>query len=632
MPVQFTELSVTDTKLVNFFYPYSKQSKINVCFSPTQLVDKDKIERYIINFKYTDSEGNLKQLTAEEQSLLVYMFAKGLKKDYGEDKVEITASPTGKSEEIREFVWMEYDYKDVISLKTFLNFIYYDRGSFYTILPQSFRSQLRTEAFDIDTNKIDRKILEALINEKYNSTSKETWKDTLGTIRLKTNKTTLAKVLISFLPNLPMPGITTLSDFIQSEMISGKGSSVIDPNVIELKGDLIPYFYNVYNYHSKEDGNLGSSCMRNSNNTEQIKFYANNPTNVSLLTYIENKRLFARGVLWTDVRGKKYIDRIYSSSQTYATKLVAYCKQHDIDTVHSPTSECFGLPHTRDCVVKLDTFEMSVNNYPYLDTMCAIDVVGGYVSTELNILKNYLDSTEYSYLVKNLNRNGNGMISYSENNFYVKKGNNKTTSLSYPKDVHGSFINNELNRYALINKPKLALLKRNEIVTINDTEKVSGEWCENTLIKKYNSIKPTLLYSSKEKNYTIKYYDKQYLVYSTYHKMNIRIVDSTYIPSLQTYVITDIMSSNDFKSTLRILQLRKIYGGKLVHITNEGLQHIKDQIKILSFRESLMDIRQSRVYNVNVKNILENGIRIKGIIIPFKHLRFVKNESNKNQK
>jgi hypothetical protein len=632
MPAQFTELDVTSTKLVNFFYPYSKQNKINICFSPTQLIDKDKIEKYVTDFKYTKSDDTVVYLTPEEQSLLVYLFAKGLKKDYEGDKIEIMASPTGKGEDKLEFVWMEYDYKDVIPLNIFHNFTYYNQGSFYTILPQSFRSQLRTEAFDTETNKVDREILKVLIDEKYNSTDKEVWKEVLSTIRLKTSKTTVAKVLISLLPRLPMPCITTLSDFIQSEMISGQGSTVIDPNVIELKGDLITYFYNVYNYRFKEDGNLGSSCMKNNHNTEQIKFYANNPTNVSLLTYIENKKLLARGVLWTDVRGKKYIDRVYSSSQTYATKLVAYCKQHNIDTVHSPTSECFGLPFTRDCVVKLDTFEMSVNNYPYLDTMCAIDVVGGYVSTELSILRTYLDCTSYDYFIKNLNRHGNGMLGYDERNCYVKKGSNKTVELFYPKDAHGNYINSNLNKYALINKPKLALLKRDDIVTINDTDKISGEWCENTLIKKYNSVKPTLLYSTKEKSYTIKYYDKQYIVYSTFHKMNIRKVDASYIPSLQTYVITETMSSDSFKSALRMLQLRKIYGGKLVRITKEGLQNIKDQIRILSFRESLMDIRQSRVYNINVKNILENGIRIKGIIIPFKHLRFVKNESNKNQK
>jgi hypothetical protein len=161
-------------------------------------------------------------------------------------------------------------------------------------------------------------------------------------------------------------------------------------------------------------------------------------------------------------------------------------------------------------------------------------------------------------------------------------------------------------------------------------------WCENTLIKKYNSIRPTLVLSKDpniQSRYILKFYDKQYVIYSTYHKLYILKTDSQYVPVIKTYVLKDIISSSTFQAYLKVSKLRKLYGGKLVKITPDYLRSLKEQINKLPFKESLMDLRQSRVYNISAKNILWNGVRIKGILIPYKQLRFVKNESRReNQK
>jgi hypothetical protein len=75
---------------------------------------------------------------------------------------------------------------------------------------------------------------------------------------------------------------------------------------------------------------------------------------------------------------------------------------------------------------------------------------------------------------------------------------------------------------------------------------------------------------------------------------------------------------------MKISYLRKKYSNKLIKICPETIESLKAQIKLLPFKESLIDVRKSRIYNVSTKNISLEGIKIKGILFPFKQLRFVK--------
>lgn len=623
MPVISPVLDLTGTKLVNFFYPYLKQTEVNICFTPIDLINRTVIQNYLSTFKYTNKEGENKELNVSEIGLFMNIFSKD--NPAINNILNITTGTSKGVEENQQFVWIKHTYDKELSTETFLNFIYYKEDSFYAINPQAFRSQLRSSTLDEKTKKIDREVLEELI-KLCNKNDIKGWKEILNFIHFKSSVITISKILISLFPYIPMNGITTLSDFIKSEILSNKEKTKPNSNILELKGDLITYFYNSHNYHN-DNGPLGCSCMKNHQNTEQIKFYANNPTNVSLLTYIKDKKLLARAVLWTTPHGKKYIDRIYYSSSNYANDLVAYCKQNNIDTVYSSNTDNYGLSYSNRCVVKLDTFEMAKNNYPYLDSMCAIDIIGSYIAPDYEVLTNYLNSLGSDYLIKNLNRSG--YVGYDrDRQIFIQKNKNRTHELKFPKDINGNSIDSSLNNYALVNKPSTSLVSKKEIVTINGNCKVEGKWCEKNIIEKYNSLRPTLLYNNKTNIYNIEYYDKQYVTYSTYHKCYIRNCDVFYISVLKTNVIKDVTNTAEFHNTIRLLKLRKMYSNKLVNITYEGLSEIKEQVKLLPFKESLIDMRKSRVYNINTKNIFSSGVKIKGIMIPFKHLRFVKHESN----
>ena len=109
--------------------------------------------------------------------------------------------------------------------------------------------------------------------------------------------------------------------------------------------------------------------------------------------------------------------------------------------------------------------------------------------------------------------------------------------------------------------------------------------------------------------------------------------DAVFLPSLNTYILKNEVDSNDVRKAVKLRRLRKVYGNKIVQLTEDGFINIKKQIKLLPFCESLMDIRRSRVYKVLIKNIRNEGILIKGLTIPFNYLKFVHNESRReNQK
>lgn len=617
-----------ETRFVNEFYPHQGQIRLCIAFEPTRLLSASSLIKYLSSKNY---------ISDEQRELLGFIFGDGPsiaerlehqgENDDGPDdplrnwferegEVNIHISPTGKEATERTFYWFKYTYNNNIPLQTFVNFIHYHEGHFYAIQPSRFTSTLKSLAFESETRKLNKDYLESLCDEFNGEDYDNIGYDTLSTITFKSSKLTLSKVLISLLPDLDMKYIVELSDFINSEIMSKKVANKTSDNIFELKGELITYFYNSKNYRYPNEGTLGNSCMRGSGNTEQIRFYANNASTVSLLALIEDKKLLARSVLWTDINGKKFTDRIYCSSSKYGIRLAAYCKQKDYKTVYYGTNQEYGIEYDKACIVKIDSIELKNSCYPYLDSMQTIDIVNNIICTDADYLVSYLDSANKNYLLRSL-RNG----------MFPRFSNKNQKDFKYLKDINGNSITNSLARYTIIKKPKLAVVDRLDVITINGGDKVYYKWCEDNLIKRYNSLRPVIRYNKDPKlkcTYTVHYYDKRFTVYSTYHKFYLLETDSVYLPKVKAYVLKDILDSTELSNYIRLIRLRRMYSGKLVRISPEGLSALKAQISLLPFKESLMDIRKSRVYSVQTKNILLNGVRIKGIIIPFKQLRFVK--------
>lgn len=103
--------------------------------------------------------------------------------------------------------------------------------------------------------------------------------------------------------------------------------------------DILKYYS--YNSYFKRSGDLGSSCMRNDNNQESLKFYANN-SNVSLII-IKPKdvdAIIGRALLWTTTEGVKVMDRIYTSDSRLISLFHKYAEEKGFINVYNIRVSC----------------------------------------------------------------------------------------------------------------------------------------------------------------------------------------------------------------------------------------------------------------------------------------------------
>lgn len=640
MRVFSKEHDLNSTKFVKRFYPAKGEKNVNIVFEPCSVVNSQRLRKYLSDIKEIDEQTVI---------LLDYMFGDSSTPEIGEGSrfesigtLGIDISVNGKEGVKRGMYHIPFTYFDNIDSSKFLNFIYHSNGVFYAMQDRMLGTQFRSFYYNNDGTVEDVKRIMTLLDGDNDIGD---GCEILQNISLKASKTTLAKILISVLPHLDMKTIVRLNDFIQSEMLSQGSSEQVSKNILELKGDLIVYFYNVKNYAAGDGaGNLGNSCMRGDESTEQVRFYANNPTNVSLLTYIEKKKIQARAVMWKSIDGKYFIDRLFCSTTVYGTKLAAYCVKKGIPTIHYSTSVEYGIPQDTKCIVKLDNYELSRNVLPYLDTMHHIDIVSGLACPDITVLKNYLEETNADYLIKKLSC----AQSDSDVTFMFKKNGVRELNSIAPEGVLIKHVPDDylgcrcdecmryygrkrsLCNFTIVRKPKLSIVPQESAIQINENENVDLNWCENVLVKRYNSLRDTLV-SIKDGPITKKY-DKKNVVYSTFHKAYIPIKHSVYLPVLKSYVLKSVKNSKMVWDTVLLRKLRTYYSNRLVRIIPEAITQIKNEIEKVPMHEPLADFRASRVYYVKAVNISRDGIKIKGIVIPFKHLRFVKNESRKNQK
>jgi hypothetical protein len=78
-------------------------------------------------------------------------------------------------------------------------------------------------------------------------------------------------------------------------------------------------------------------------------------------------------------------------------------------------------------------------------------------------------------------------------------------------------------------------------------------------------------------------------------------------------------------------KLKNIFGGKSVHITEEGYEYLHKQNEDLIVPFNIIKIRPSRKFKIQMRNITQTGVILKDIIIPFKYLKVIKH-NGKNKK
>lgn len=154
-------------------------------------------------------------------------------------------------------------------------------------------------------------------------------------------------------------------------------------------GEEIGYWYSSKNYYMSR-GTLGTSCMANSP-VSFFDIYINNPKVCSLLilkSKDDNDLIIGRALLWTLRDGKRFMDRVYTISDSDVQLFRDYAKENGWYSKSNNNSSDSGYafdPKTGD-VIDLGTLIVDVKSgpydkYPYMDTIKYYSPSRGTLST-----------------------------------------------------------------------------------------------------------------------------------------------------------------------------------------------------------------------------------------------------------
>jgi hypothetical protein len=139
----------------------------------------------------------------------------------------------------------------------------------------------------------------------------------------------------------------------------------------EIKGKEIisSYFERNYSDEANTTGSIHSSCMRYNNN-KCIATYANNPQCCSLIVVREGNKTVGRAVLWTAITGKKYVDRIFASTEKVVNEIRGYCMLKGYKTIWRNEG---GAKQATEVVEVALNKVGAKGKMPYFDSMRKVD-------------------------------------------------------------------------------------------------------------------------------------------------------------------------------------------------------------------------------------------------------------------
>lgn len=143
-----------------------------------------------------------------------------------------------------------------------------------------------------------------------------------------------------------------------------------------LKGEDIRTYYHKDKYENNK-GTLGSSCMRYNRCQRYLDIYVKNPEQCNLVVLMSDDKdntICGRAILWTDVEGRRIMDRIYTNRtqdeqlfKEFAKKNGFYCKRSQ----NMSEDEPFISPETGAEETIKTKIELSIKSYdyfPYMDS------------------------------------------------------------------------------------------------------------------------------------------------------------------------------------------------------------------------------------------------------------------------
>ena len=230
-----------------------------------------------------------------------------------------------------------------------------------------------------------------------------------------------------------------------------------------VKGEEIRYWYNSENYLIPNDGSsLGSSCMRYARCQPYLDIYTNNTNVVQLVILmappvemvdeetgevenVSNDKICGRAILWTDIHGRKIMDRIYVNESSdvkvfkeYANINNFYCKSvqdYNSDTYLEFHGSLIEKREENTIVVQLKR-NVDYSYYPYMDTLKYYNIKTGIITND--------ESERYDYELESTEGNTNQCrFCGGEGRVYCNEceGNGEITC----SDCEGSGLNGEEN-------------------------------------------------------------------------------------------------------------------------------------------------------------------------------------------
>lgn len=165
--------------------------------------------------------------------------------------------------------------------------------------------------------------------------------------------------------------------------------------VIFVKGHWIAELYKEKNYASLS-GTLGNSCMRYDRTNEYLDIYTKNPSICSLAVMLNNDgKVQARCLIW-EIKGVKYYDRIYYTSDLVQDKMKAFFLVNNMDTIFSGYSN-FKYVNIQENTTDKDFDKRVLLNhrtYPYMDSL-------RYMTEDCSLLSNSDDDMCDNYRILN---------------------------------------------------------------------------------------------------------------------------------------------------------------------------------------------------------------------------------------
>jgi len=145
-------------------------------------------------------------------------------------------------------------------------------------------------------------------------------------------------------------------------------------------GEDIKYWYSEDVYATKS-GQLGNSCMRHKACQDYFDIYTENPEVCQLLIFksLAGDKLLGRALLWTDVDGKKLMDRIYTTKDNYIKLFKKWADEKGYKQIYDD-----------EFSTKIKVNPKYYKKYPYMDTF-------SYYSQEKGLLYNDGNDVERPY-------------------------------------------------------------------------------------------------------------------------------------------------------------------------------------------------------------------------------------------